>query len=140
MNEHECGLLTDYHGKGNLKYSAYESCLSANVSTETRTLNPGVHSKKMATNCLITVLVVVVTILRRFIPVVVFLEVETHTKMKWILKCTHLHRIGIRPDPYCMLCSLREPMDRNHLGQYTALLNRTVCERYWEVRTKIMEN
>ena len=28
----------------------------------------------------------------------------------------HLHRIGIRPDPYCMLCSLREPMDRNHLG------------------------
>jgi hypothetical protein len=30
---------------------------------------------------------------------------------------THLHRIGIRPDPYCMLRSLREPMDRNHLGQ-----------------------
>ena len=24
---------------------------------------------------------------------------------------THLHRTGIRPDPYCMLCSLREPMD-----------------------------
>ena len=37
---------------------------------------------------------------------------------------THLHRTGIRPDPYCMLCSLREPMDRNHLGQCTALLNR----------------
>jgi len=36
--------------------------------------------------------------------------------------CTHLHRIGIRPDPYCMLCSLREPMDRNHLGPCTALL------------------
>jgi len=34
---------------------------------------------------------------------------------------THLQRIGIRPDPYCMLCSLREPMDRNHLGQCTAL-------------------
>ena len=30
---------------------------------------------------------------------------------------THLHRTGIRPDPYCMLCSLYEPMDRNHLGQ-----------------------
>jgi len=30
---------------------------------------------------------------------------------------THLHRIGIRPDPYCMLCSLREPIDWNHLGQ-----------------------
>jgi len=24
----------------------------------------------------------------------------------------HLHRIGIRPDPYCMLCSLHEPMDK----------------------------
>ena len=43
---------------------------------------------------------------------------------------THLHRIGIRPDPYCTLCSLRKPMDRNHLGQCTALLNRTDCERY----------
>ena len=42
---------------------------------------------------------------------------------------THLNRIGIRPDPYCMLCSLHEPMDRNHLGQCTALLNRTECER-----------
>ena len=29
---------------------------------------------------------------------------------------THLHRIEIRPDSYCMLCSLREPTDRNHLG------------------------
>jgi len=28
---------------------------------------------------------------------------------------THLHRTGIRSDPYCMLCSLREPMERNHL-------------------------
>ena len=41
---------------------------------------------------------------------------------------THLHRIGIRPDPCCMLCSLHEPMNRNHLGQSTALLNRTECE------------
>ena len=32
---------------------------------------------------------------------------------------TYLHRTGIRPDPYCMLCSLREPMHRNHLGQCT---------------------
>jgi len=53
---------------------------------------------------------------------------------------THLHRTGIRPDPYCMLCSLREPMDRNHLGQCTALFNRTECERYWVARTKMMEN
>ena len=53
---------------------------------------------------------------------------------------THLHRIAIRPDPYCMLCSPREPMDRNHLGQCTALLNGTECERYWEDRTKTMEN
>ena len=53
---------------------------------------------------------------------------------------THLHRIRIRPDPYCILGSLREPMDRNHLGQGTALLNRTECERYWETRTKMMEN
>ena len=53
---------------------------------------------------------------------------------------THLHRIGTRPDPYCMLCSLREPMNRNHLGQCTALLNRTECERYWEARIKMMEN
>jgi len=28
---------------------------------------------------------------------------------------THFHRIRIRPDPYCMLCILREPTDRNHL-------------------------
>ena len=53
---------------------------------------------------------------------------------------THLHRMGIRPDPYCMLCSLREPTDWNHLGQRTALLNRTECERYWEDRTKKTEN
>jgi hypothetical protein len=53
---------------------------------------------------------------------------------------THLHCIGIRPDPYCMLCSLCKPMDRNHLGQCTALFNRTKCERYWEARTTIMEN
>ena len=53
---------------------------------------------------------------------------------------THLQCIGICPDPYCMLCSLREPMDRNHLGQCTALFNRTECERYWKARTKMMEN
>ena len=53
---------------------------------------------------------------------------------------THLHRIGIRPDPFRMLCSLHEPMDRNHLGQCTALSNRTECEGYWEARTKMMEN
>ena len=52
---------------------------------------------------------------------------------------THLHRTGIRPDPYYMLCSLCEPMDRNHLGQCTALLNRTECERYWEARIKMVE-
>ena len=40
---------------------------------------------------------------------------------------TYFHRIGIRPVPYCVLCSLREPMDRNHLGQCTALFNRTGC-------------
>jgi len=53
---------------------------------------------------------------------------------------THLQRTGIRPETYCMLCSLREPMERNHLGQYTALLNRTECGRYWEARTRMMEN
>jgi hypothetical protein len=53
---------------------------------------------------------------------------------------THLHRNGIRPDLYCMLCSLHEPMDRNHLGQCTAVSNRTECERYWEARIKMMEN
>jgi len=52
----------------------------------------------------------------------------------------HLHRIGIRPDPYCTLCSLHEPMDSNHLGQCTAFTNKTECERYWEARTKMMEN
>ena len=26
------------------------------------------------------------------------------------------------------------------IGQCTALLNRTECERYWEARTKMMEN
>jgi len=52
----------------------------------------------------------------------------------------HLHRIGIRPDPYCMLCSLHETMDRNHLGRCAALSSGTECERYWEARTKMMEN
>jgi hypothetical protein len=53
---------------------------------------------------------------------------------------TRLHRVGIRPEPYCRLCSLHQPMDRNHLGQRTALSNRTECERYWKARTKMMEN
>ena len=30
---------------------------------------------------------------------------------------TPLHRTGIRHEPYYTLCTLREPMDRNHLGQ-----------------------
>jgi hypothetical protein len=53
---------------------------------------------------------------------------------------THLHCIGIRPNPFCMLCNLRECMDRNHLGQCATLANGTECERYWEARTKMMEN
>ena len=52
----------------------------------------------------------------------------------------HLHCIGIRPDPYCTLCSLHEPMDRNRLGQCTALTNKKERERYWEARTKMIEN
>jgi len=52
----------------------------------------------------------------------------------------HLHRIGIRPDPNCTLCSLHEPMDRNHLGQCTTLTNKAECERYWEAGTKMIEN
>jgi len=52
----------------------------------------------------------------------------------------HLHRIGIRPDPYCKLRYLHEPMDRNRLGQCTALSNKTECERYWEAGTKMMGN
>ena len=30
-------------------------------------------------------------------------------------------------------------MDRNHLGQCTALFNRTDCERYWEARPKMVK-
>ena len=51
-----------------------------------------------------------------------------------------LHRTGIRPDPYCMLSSLHETMDRNHLGRCIASSSGTECERYWEARTKMMEN
>ena len=29
-------------------------------------------------------------------------------------------------------------LHRHHLGQCTALLSRTECERYWEVATKVM--
>jgi hypothetical protein len=52
---------------------------------------------------------------------------------------TRLHRIAIRPDPNCMLCSLRKPTDRNHLGQCTALFNRTVSDtgrqgqKWWKI-------
>jgi hypothetical protein len=53
---------------------------------------------------------------------------------------THLRRIGIRPDPCCMLFSLREPMDRNHLRQCTQLFKTAERERYWEARTKMIEN
>jgi len=53
---------------------------------------------------------------------------------------TRLYRIGIRPDPSCMLCSLHETMDRNHPRRCTALSSGTECERYWEARTKMMEN
>ena len=53
---------------------------------------------------------------------------------------THFHRTGIRPEPYCMLCSLHETTDRNRLGQCTALSSGTECERHWEARTKMMEN
>ena len=52
----------------------------------------------------------------------------------------HLHHIAIRPDPHCKLRSHHEPMDRSRLGQRTALSDGTECERYWEARTKMMEN
>ena len=52
----------------------------------------------------------------------------------------HLHHTAIRPDPYCTILSLHKPMDRNHLGQCTALCNKTGCERYWEDRTKMVGN
>jgi hypothetical protein len=53
---------------------------------------------------------------------------------------THLDRVAIRPVPYCMLFSLHEPVDRNYEGQCAALFNRRESERYWEARTKMMEN
>ena len=52
----------------------------------------------------------------------------------------HLHCTAIRPDPHCKLRCPHEPMDRNRLGQCTALRNETECERYWEARTKMMGN
>ena len=33
----------------------------------------------------------------------------------------HLHRIGIRDNPFCILRGLQEDMDRNHLQQCAAL-------------------
>jgi len=35
---------------------------------------------------------------------------------------THLHCIEIHPDPHGMLCSLHEPMHKNHLGQCTIFI------------------
>jgi len=58
----------------------------------------------------------------------------------YTLSGIYLQRNGILPNPYCMLRSLRESMDRNHLGHYTALINRIDFGRYWEARTKMMEN
>ena len=42
--------------------------------------------------------------------------------------------------PYSNNDEVHEPTDRNHLGQCTALSNKTECERYWEARTKMMGN
>jgi hypothetical protein len=68
-------------------------------------------------------------------------HVWVHNLTKWlILQFEAWVRMAIRPDTYCILYSLRESIDRNHLGQCTALLNRTERERYWEARKKIMEN
>jgi hypothetical protein len=47
---------------------------------------------------------------------------------------------GCTLHPFCVLCNLHEPMERNHLGQRAAWTNGTECERYLETRTKIMEN
>jgi hypothetical protein len=44
-----------------------------------------------------------------------------HLAVENVAQGAHLHRIGIRRDPYRMLCSLRELTDRNNLGQ-----NRTI--------------
>ena len=43
---------------------------------------------------------------------------------------------------YCpiLYSSLHETMDRHHLGRCIALSSRIECERYWEARTKMMEN
>jgi len=48
-----------------------------------------------------------------------------YVRWAWLPGYTLLHRTGIRPDPYCTLCSLHEPIDRNHLGHCTALSNKT---------------
>ena len=72
MNEHECGLLT-LSRKGQPEVLGIRS-----LSQSQR-----VHGEKTATNCLMAVPVVMI-ILRRFIPVVVFLAVETHAQLKYI--------------------------------------------------------
>jgi hypothetical protein len=67
-----------------------------------------------------------------------YARVVDHTAVKNVAQGVPLGG-GSTLHPYCTLCSLREPMDRNRLGQCTALFNRTECERYWEARTKMME-
>ena len=37
------------------------------------------------------------------------------------------HRIGLRDNPFCMLCGLEEDMDRNHLQRCAALSGTTEC-------------
>ena len=38
----------------------------------------------------------------------------------------HLHRIGLRENPFCMLCGLQKDMDRNHLQRCAALEQQSV--------------
>ena len=64
--------------------------------------------------------------------------VEQRKPMQFII---NLHPPHWNP-PWPLLHAMQppQPMDRNHLGQCTALTNKTECERYWEARTKMMEN
>jgi hypothetical protein len=56
------------------------------------------------------------------------------------LKNSWIILVAISPDHYCVLCNLREPMDRNHLGKWEAEANRAECNGNWEVRTKMIES
>ena len=51
----------------------------------------------------------------------------------------HLHHIAIRPDPYCTLCRLHEPMERSlgSVGSRTQLCHWgvTLVIMYWETTT-----